>query len=123
MNIHQILAFYADNVTLLLEASFNNIQIAISLFDQFGCASGLHCKWEGTKATLISHNLLPRELRQLNWNWELGPSSTKLLGFFFSDGLSPELVVEQLSKILNKRITSAKRKKLSLMARVVIINH
>lgn len=95
----------------------------MAIFDKFGKASWLLCKWTGTKAALISNSGLPVDLLQLGWVWESGLTSTKLLGFFFSDGLSPELMVEQLSKILNDRLTTAKSKKLSFMARVVIINH
>lgn len=36
----------------------------------------------------------------------------KLLGFFFSDNLSPDLMVEQLTKILDDRLATAKQKTL-----------
>lgn len=73
MGISQTLALYADDVNLTLHASLTNVQAAMDTFNTFGEASGLCCKWEGTKIALISKDPLPRNSSNLDGLGSLAP--------------------------------------------------
>lgn len=96
MDISYNVSFYVEDVLLMLQAFLPNIKVAIDIFNTFEKASELQCKWEGTKATLLSPTLPLPDLSTLNWCWESSLNSTKLLGFHFSDGLNKECMVEKL---------------------------
>ncbi|CAM6127491.1 unnamed protein product [Calypogeia fissa] len=116
------MAFFADDVRLIIRASLPQILYAKEIFEIYGKAFGLFMKWHGTKAVFISVNPLPTEFLALGWAWESSRSTTKLLGLFVNSAIDAACMETQIKSMLNDRLARARLNPHSLIARVSVIN-
>jgi Reverse transcriptase (RNA-dependent DNA polymerase) len=88
IGIHNAHTLYADDVSLVITALFRFLKKIVELFYWFGLASGLYCKWNGTRAAMIPAQVPPAAFSHLDWTWESPTDASKLLGVPFAQGIS-----------------------------------
>lgn len=122
--LHLMHRIYADDINLILRASFRNILQMQEIFYAFGRVSGLKCDWEKSPTTFISNSVtLPPEIAALPWKWENNLNASKLLDYHIGEEISPELTKTQLKTALNLKLKKVSSFPGTLMARVLYINH
>ncbi|CAM6105223.1 unnamed protein product [Calypogeia fissa] len=70
LQIHNAHGMYADDIRMILQAVLRYILKCMEIFETFGKASGLYCRWKGTKAVFLSARPVPAELLALGWERE-----------------------------------------------------
>lgn len=115
--------FYADNISLVIEADEDMLSHCTQLFETFGRASGLYCDWNKTQAVYLSDTRMPIFLQLCNWQWETNLTASKYLGIHMASQIAPALTTQCLLNSLEKRLERASKDPASLYARVVIANH
>jgi hypothetical protein len=113
--------FYADNTPLLIEADVQNAQKCMELGDTFGSISGLHFKWTGMKTVYTGGLPILQEYLSLGWSFEEPGNFSKLLGLHFGIGIDPDLMLTQVSILLDERLEKSKMDPTSIGTRLVIV--
>lgn len=113
---------FSDDTSIIIEAKLEYMEAMFNVFHCMGKASGLFVKETGVKVVLIYNQALPQELEGLDWSWENETNTTKLLGFFIGESISPDIMVPHLARMLEHRLQLAKLNPQSLVVRVKIAN-
>lgn len=110
-----------DDTHVLIEARKDYVDETFKVFRTMGRALGLFLKEINVKAVYVVDALVPQELQDLLFNWELEGNLSKFLGIFIGRDILLQSMQVYLQKVLERCLRLAKRNAHSLMVRVQIV--
>ena len=116
-------AEFADDTTLYVEGTLDNLQRVQHALQHFCIASGARLNWNKTVAFWVSSEPPPSWLPHPLFQWTERGEARRYLGVQVGINLAPEAHVAPLLLTLRKKLFLWSQAKLSLAGRVVVANH
>ena len=113
---------FADDTTLYVHGSSNNLKRVEKALDTFCLGSGAKLNWKKTVAFWVSDLPLPGWLPHPKFEWVPEGQAVKYLGCHVGINIAPELQIAPLLHAMRKKLMYWSTKQLSVAGRVVIAN-